>query len=117
MSFGSQQNLLLVWVWLLTRADRDGLQELLPPAACPDHQGQVGLLQEFVHGALEDSETSQSPNNYQSETIRTQSHLELVGLLYDHLQFDVLAQHRSAQLRNPPLLLLLLGQDLLAGLL
>lgn len=43
-------------------------------------------------------------------------HLELVRLLDDDLQLDVLAQRRPAHLCDPPLLLLLLGQRLLAPL-
>lgn len=49
--------------WLPTRADCDGLHKLLPPAVGPNHQGQVGLLQEFVHSALKHSRTiMHSPN-------------------------------------------------------
>ncbi len=43
--------------------------------------------------------------------------LELIRLLYGDLQFDVLAEHWPAHLRDPPLLLLLLGQNLLTPLL
>lgn len=37
----------------LTCADRDGANKLLPPAAAPDHQGQVCLLDQLVHRALQ----------------------------------------------------------------
>lgn len=46
---------------VLTRAHCDGLHKLLSPAVGPDHQGQVGLLQEFIHGALKDH--SESPRS------------------------------------------------------
>lgn len=36
----------------LTRADSNGLNKLLPPAVCANHQGQVRLLNELVHCVL-----------------------------------------------------------------
>lgn len=36
----------------LTGADSDSLNELLPPAVCANHQGQVRLLNELVHRVL-----------------------------------------------------------------
>lgn len=38
---------------VLTSTDSDRFDELLPPAVCPHHEGQVRLLNEFVHSALE----------------------------------------------------------------
>ena len=35
-----------------TSADCDRLDELLLPGVGADHRGQVGVLQELVHGAL-----------------------------------------------------------------
>lgn len=57
-----KQKLFLARVWLPTRADCDGFHKLLSPAVRPDHQGQVGPLQEFIHGALKDSR----PANHQT---------------------------------------------------
>lgn len=44
----------------LTCADCDCLHELLPPGVCPDHQRQVGLLNELVNGALQIRRTPQA---------------------------------------------------------
>lgn len=54
----------LVWDWLfhlrvqnkaLTSADGDRFNELLSPAVGPHHEGQVRLLNEFVHSALKEA--------------------------------------------------------------
>lgn len=37
----------------LTSTDSDSFNELFSPAVCPNHKGQVCLLNEFVHGTLE----------------------------------------------------------------
>lgn len=48
----------------LTCADRDGANKLLPPAAAPNHQGQVCLLDQLVHRALQTSAGTTTTKKY-----------------------------------------------------
>lgn len=53
--------------WDLTCADCNGLHELVSPGVGSHHQSQVGLLDQLVHGALQDT-TSEQESDPSSES-------------------------------------------------
>jgi len=81
----------------LTSADCDGLRKLLPPAVGPDQQGQVGLLEEFIHGALQDKKPQEVTGNNKKSQEATRSYRKPQEVTGKEVTGRVTRSHRKSQ--------------------